>query len=98
MTPSTYHKMPVNLQHLCHYDVIKWNISSKYLDIKRKRALNIIFPGFYRSSSCNLFSFLPKETWTLIDSDNRIKPKSDTIFITCMATPVVGVRGEDMMS
>lgn len=52
MTHSTYHKTPASLQHLCHYDVIKWNISSKYLDIKRKRALNITLPG-----SCTSFFF-----------------------------------------
>lgn len=74
----------MNYRRSCHYAVVKWNISSKYLDIKRKRALNL-----YQTSIDVLLQSLfisPRGTWTLIDSDNRIEPPSDTIFITCMAT------------
>lgn len=60
MTPSTYLQMPVNLQRLCHYAVIKWNISSKYLDIKRKRALNLISPSCTDLLRAVLFHFSPR--------------------------------------
>ncbi len=74
MTPSTYLQMPVNLQRLCHYAVIKWNISSKYLDIKRKRALNLILLGFYRSASAVLFHFSPRN----LDLDRLRQPYQAT--------------------
>lgn len=74
MTPSTYLQMPVNLQCLCHYAVIKWNISSKYLDIKRKRALSLILPGFYRSTPAILFHFSPRN----LDLDRLRQPYQAT--------------------
>lgn len=66
MTPSTYLQMLENLRRLCHYAVIKWNLSSKCLDIKRKRALNLILSRFCRST----LSFSPEN----LDLDRLRQP------------------------
>lgn len=87
ITPSTYLQMPVNLRGFCHYVVVKWNIGSKYLAGVRRGALRLRrrSPPPMDLPPQSLF-ILPQGTWTLMDSDKRIKPRSDTIFITCMAT------------
>lgn len=70
MTPSTYLKMPANWWRLCHYAVIKWNISSKYLDIERKKLSISFYPASIDLLLAILFHFSPRN----LDLDRLRQP------------------------